>query len=229
MFWEAVINGLKVLLHWQTYVIAIMYLIISFLPMIVVMFAGNKSDELELMTRGGCLAMLIQPLFQSLAVFISVCTLFPIMLFGRSEAAWSLPWMLIIHVPGRILILLIIMLVLSIVGVLIPLLGRAKSFIMFIMGGAVLIFLTMVLHNINPELGIRNIDILPGLLTIIGIVIVSGVASWLGILASAGIVTLLLRDKEEISQLIMIPLCSVFGFIPIFIYGAWLGLQIQGL
>jgi len=227
MFLEAVGNGLKVLLHWQTYVIAICYLIISFLPIIVVMSAGNKSDDF--ITRGGCLAMLIQPLFQSLAVFISVCILFPIILFGRSEAAWSLPWMLIINIPGRILILLIIMLVLSIIGAFIPLLGRANSFIMFIMGGAVIIFLTIVLHNISPELGIRNIDILPGFLTIIGIVIVSGVASWLGMLVSAGIVTLLLRDKEEIGQLIMIPLGSVLGFIPIFIYGAWLGLQIQRL
>jgi len=227
MFWEAVINGLKVLLHWQTYVIAIMYLIISFLPIIVVMLAGNKSDDR--MTKGGCLAILIQPLFQSLGVFISVCTLFPIMLFGRSEAAWSLPWLLIVNIPGRILILLIIMLVLSIAGAFIPLLGRANSFIMFIMGGAVLVFLTKILQNINPELGIRRIDILPGFHTIIGIVIVSGVASWLGIIASAGAVTILLRDNENISQLIMIPLGSVFGFIPIFIYGAWLGLQIQGL
>lgn len=155
MFWEAVINGLKVLLHWQTYVIAIMYLIISFLPMIVTMLVGNKSDEL--IAKGGYLAMLIQPMFQALAVFISVCTLFPI-IFGQSEATWSCPWLLIINLPGKILILLIIMLVLSIVGAFIPLLGRAHSFIMFIMGGAVLVFLTMILHNINPELGIKNID-----------------------------------------------------------------------
>ncbi|MDL1970858.1 MAG: hypothetical protein LWW94_07780 [Candidatus Desulfofervidaceae bacterium] len=227
MFWEAVINGLKVLLHWQTYVTAIMYLIISFLPIIVVAFAENKSDEL--MTRGGCLAMLLQPLFQSLGVFISVCTLFPIILFGWNEAAWSLPWLLIINVPGRVIILLIIMLVFSIIGALIPLLGRANSFIMFIMGGIVLIFLTMILDKIIPELGIKNIDILPSFLTIIGIVIVSGVASWLGMLASAVVITFLLKKKEEISQLIMFPLGSVFGFIPIFIYGAWLGLQIQRL
>lgn len=226
MFWDAVINGLKVLLHWQTYVIAVMYFIISFLPMIVIMFAGNKSDEL--MTKGGCLSMLIQPLFQALAIFISVCTLFPIM-FGGSEAAWSLPWILMMNVPGRTFILLIIVLVLSVAWAFIPLIGRANSIIMFIMGGAVMVFIAMVLHNINPELGIRNIDIVPGFLTIIGIVIVSGVTSWIGMLASAGVVTLLLRDKEEISQLIMIPLGSVFGFIPIFIYGAWIGLQIKGL
>ena len=134
-----------------------------------------------------------------------------------------------INAPGRTLILLIIMLVLSVAGAFIPLLGRANSFIMFIMGGAVMVFITMVLHNINPELGIRNIEIIPGFFTIIGIVIVSGVSSWIGMLASAGAVTLLLRDKEEISQLIMIPLGSVFGFIPIFIYGAWIGLQIKGL
>lgn len=226
MLWDAVINGLKVLLHWQTYVVAIMYFIISFLPLIAIMFAGDKSDEF--MGKGGCLVMLIQPFFQALAVLIAVCTLFPIML-GGSEAAWSLPWMLTINAPGRTLILLVIMFVLSIIGAFIPILGRANSFIMFIMGGAVIVFLTLAMHKVNPELGIRNIDIIPGWFTIIGIVIISGITSWLGILASAAVVTLLFRNKEEISEMIMMPLASVFGFIPVFIYGAWIGLQIKGL
>jgi hypothetical protein len=226
MFWGAVVNGLKVLLHWQTYVVAVMYIIISFLPVIALMVAGNKSDDL--MAKGGCLVMLIQPLFQALAVLISVCTLFPIML-GRSEAAWSLPWLLIMNEPGRTLILLVIMLVISIIGAFIPILGRANSFIMFIMGGVVVAFLTLAIHKMNPELGINNMVIIPGFFTIIGIVLVSGIASWLGMLASAAVVTLLFRGKEDISQIIMVPLGSVFGFIPVFIYAAWIGLQIKGL
>lgn len=172
--------------------------------------------------------MLMQPLFQALAVFITVCTLFPIML-GRPEAAWSFPWILIVNMPGRILIILVVMLVISVVGAFIPILGRANSFIMFIMGGVVVAFLTLIIHKINPELGIRNIQIIPGFLTIIGFVIVSAIVSWLGMLASAAVVTLLFRDREDISQLVMMPLGSVFGFIPVFIYAAWIGLQIKGL
>ena len=226
MFWDAVVNGLKVLLHWQAYLVALMYIVISFLPVIAIVFAGNRSDNI--MAKGGCLVMLIQPLFQALAVFVTVCTLFPIML-GRFEAAWSFPWILIVNIPGRILILLAIMLVISVIGAFIPILGRANSFIMFIMGGVVVAFLTLIIDKMNPDLGIKNIQILPGFLTIIGFVIISGIVSWLGTLASAAVVTLLFRDRGDISQIIMMPLGSVFGFVPVFIYAAWIGLQIKGL
>ncbi len=67
------------------------------------------------------------------------------------------------------------------------------------------------------------------MLTIIGFVIISGVAAWVGMLASSAAVTLLLKDREDLGQLVLVTLGSVFGFIPIFIYGAWIGLQIKGL
>jgi len=226
MFWQSVLNGLSVLLHWQTYVVAIMYLVITFLPFIVLMLAGEKGYEL--MGKGGCLLTLVQSLLQALAVFVAVCTLFPIMI-GGEEAAWSLPWVVILNAPGRTFLLLVIMLVLSIICGLVPILGRANSFTMFIVGGFVLAFLTLVMDKVDPELGIRNIKLFPGWLTSIGIVTVSGVSSWLGMLASAALVTVIFRDKEDISQLIMVPLGSMFGFIPIFIYAAWIGLQIAGL
>lgn len=226
MFWDAVVNGLKVLLHWQTYIVALIYIFISLLPFIMLAFAGNRSDNL--MGKGGCLAMLIQPLFQALAVFIAVCTLFPIMI-GRTEAAWSFPWIMLVNFPGRILIILVIMLVISVVGAFIPILGRATSFIMFIMGGVVVAFLTLIIDKTNPEIGIRNIQIVPGFFTIVGFVMISGIVAWLGVLAAAAVVTLLLRDREDISQLVLMPLGSVFGFVPVSIYTAWIGLQISGL
>jgi len=222
----AVINGMKVLLHWQTYAIAIVYFVISFLPVIGDMLA-TTSDSYLRMTKGSLLAMLVQPFFQSLGVFISVCTLSPIILFGQSEAAWSLPWWLIVNVPGRILILLVVMLGASLAGALLPVIGRANSFIMLIMGCAVFSFLTKIGHQINPELNITGVQILPGFTTAVGILIISGFTTWLGIVGSALAVTLLLGEKNRIGELIMIPLGTCFGFIPIFIYGAWLGLQIQ--
>ena len=101
MFWDSVINGMKVFFHWQTYVIAMVYLIISFFPIIVIMLTGNKSDNL--VTKGGCIGMLIQPLFQALAVFISVCVLFPFMIgIQDAKAEWYLPWYLIVNAPGQI-------------------------------------------------------------------------------------------------------------------------------
>ena len=220
MFWQSVLNGFGVFLHWQTYAVALMYFVVSFLPLIVFMLVGGR--------YGGCLCMLILPLFQALAIYVSVCTLFPIML-GGAQAAWTLPWMLLLTEPVQTLIILVIMLVLLHVGVVVPILGRADSFIMFLMGGAVLVSLTLTIHKLFPELGIQNIELIPDLLTIIGIVIVSGISSWLGVLAVAAITALLFRGKEDISQFIMMPLVSVFGFIPIFIYAAWIGLQIKGL
>jgi len=226
MFWDAVANGLKVLLHWQTYLVGIIYIVISFLPFIVMAFAGNRWDNI--IDKGGCLTMLILHVLQVLAVFISVCTLFPIML-GRSEAGWSIPWMLLVSIPGRILIILAVMLVIPVVGAFIPILGRANSFIMFIMGGVVVVFLTIIIDRSNPGLGIRNIEIIPGFFTIIGFFIVYGVAACVGMLASTAAVTLLLKDREDLGQLVLGALGQVFGFIPIFIYGAWIGLQIKGL
>ena len=93
---------------------------------------------------------------------------------------------------------------------------------MFLMGGAVLVSL------LSPGLSAENIEIIPGFFTIIGIIIVSATTSWFGILASAFAVSFFVGDEEDIGQLIMIPLGSVFGFIPIFIYGAWIGLQVKG-
>lgn len=108
-----------------------------------------------------------------------------------------------------------------------PILGRANSFMMFIMGGTVLVFLTLIFHKSHPELGIRNVELIPGFLTTVGLVIAAAIASWLGLLAAAVAMAFVFRDKEEIGQLIMMPLGSVVGFIPVAMYGAWIALQIQ--
>lgn len=212
------------MLCWQTYVVAVMYLIIySFLPFVIFMFAGEKADDL--MVAGGCLLMLIQSFLQALAVFIGVATLYPLMM-GGAKAAWALPWMMLLTEPGRTLRLVGIMLGLSFVGASMPILRRSNSFIMFIMGSPVLILLTLASHRGHPELGIRNVELIPGWFTTIGLIVAAAIFSWLGILAAAAIMTLLFRDREDIGELIMMLLSSVMGFIPLAMYAAWVALQI---
>lgn len=226
MFWQSVLNGLSCSLHWETYVVALICFIISSLPVLWMVVSKDNSEER--MLKGGCAILLLQPLVYSLTVFIAVCTLFPFML-GGTEAAWALPWALLISEPGRTLIVFGVMVVLSFLGSFIPILGQSNSFLMFISWGVVVIFLTLLLDVSEPGLNIEYIRLVPDFLTIVGIVIVSGIASLLGTLAASWLATSIFKEKEHIAYLIVIPLNFVFGLIPVFIYGAWIGLQIRGL
>lgn len=84
----------------------------------------------------------------------------------------------------------------------------------------------------SRELTAKDTELVPGFLTTIGVVLVSGLASWLGIMVPAVAATLILGDMEGLprgaAKLVLIPLWSAFGFIPIFIYGAWIGMQVRG-
>ncbi len=52
--------------------------------------------------------------------------------------------------------------------------------------------------------------------------------AWIGTVISALLLVVIDRDQEGIGELILTPISAVFGFIPLFMYGAWLGSQIKG-
>jgi hypothetical protein len=58
--------------------------------------------------------------------------------------------------------------------------------------------------------------------------IISVLTSYLAIIVAA---FLLSSNKylENYSEIISIPVGAAFGFIPVFIYGAWIGIQIKNL
>lgn len=224
MFWQSVINGLHILVHWQTYAVGLMYFVITFLPVVPMVAMTRTNDGMPGATS--LLLMFIQPVFQALAVFVAVCTLYPLMM-GGTDAAWPLPWTLLATDSMGTLYIIGIMLVLSIIGSFLPILGSATSFSMFVMGGAVLVFLTSAMGHARPELGIQNVELIPGWPMIIGLVLAGGLASMLGLLASTAVAVLVFRDNEPIKQWVMATLGSVFGLIPIAMYAAWIALQIQ--
>lgn len=225
MFWASVFKSFGILLHWQVYLAIPLYLVISLLPYVFIFFSTKNWEEN--IAKMGCLIMLIQPFFQAFGVFVAVSTLFPILL-GGDVAAWSLPWMLIVNKPGSILVLIIVMVMLSMLGAMIPIIGQTNSFSVFTLGGSVLVFLFRVINEIHPEYGIGNVDLIPGFFTIVGIVIVSAVVSWLGVMAMAALMTLVFRNADDSIAFFLSPLASVLGFFPVFIYASWVSLQLMG-
>lgn len=224
MFWSSVFSGLKVFLHWETYVLSIAYFIISWLPLIPFMFSN---DEYFMFTKKGRLLMALQPVFIAFGTIILVGSLLPIIIGVGQRASWSLPWILLFRSPLFIVMMASVMIGMYFLAAMIPILGRSVSFLTLILGGTSLFFFLTIVNKVNPDIGITEIDPIPGFLTIIGIVIISAIITWIGTLVAAIATTGLAFLSENIAEIIMVPIASIFGFVPVYIYGAWLGLQLN--
>ena len=222
MFWASVRDGLAVLLHWETYVLGLAFLVIAFIPYYPMML---RKKDLPF-TKAGCFAILGQPLFLSLGVAVYIMSLFPIIIGTGSDAAWSLPWRTIIHAPLYVLLMVVVMVVLSLVASLVPILGSITSFLSLITGGTVIIFMVGMMHAVDPTLDMDQVQVVPGFFAIVGIVIISAICAWIGIIVAALLTSLIDLGKEGLGSALMLPLGAIFGFIPVFIYGAWIGNQL---
>lgn len=49
----------------------------------------------------------------------------------------------------------------------------------------------------------------------------------LGAMLAALLATVIEAKAESMGQLLVFPIATTFGFIPVFIYGAWLGAQLR--
>jgi hypothetical protein len=117
---------------------------------------------------------------------------------------------------------------------LIPLLGRIVSLNVLFIGGIALIISLGLLKKVDPSLPVDRLDLLPGFFQLVGLIVISGIASWLGMLSTffaAWLVTAVAsRDPDPdnpVAQIIAFFIAPVFGLVPVFIYGAWLGNQLR--
>ncbi|MBN2124869.1 MAG: hypothetical protein JW821_11290 [Deltaproteobacteria bacterium] len=222
MFWTSIIGGLKVLTFWEVYAAAFIFTVISVGPMFIFGLIGQKNEAV------GCLGgMLIAPIFQALATIIFVFTLFPILLGFAEDAAWSFPWKILFSSPWPMIKASFIIIIATIALAFIPLLGQIQSLHTFASGAISLIMVLGILHSAYPNIPIQKISIMPGFLTIIGFLFIAGVVSWASTMLVAVIATALGDSAEDYTALIAIPLGGVFGFIPVFIYGAYIGNQLM--
>ncbi len=222
MFWESVGNGLGVLTYWETYVASLEYLVIFLVPMALFGMAMQKGGG-----SMGCLGMLLLPVLQVAAIAVFVLTLAPI-LFGIGEdAAWSLPWRVIAVAPGLFLKLVGVLVVSAILLAFIPFVGQVQSLQTLVLGGIALVFVLKIVKASIPELANVKVDPIPGFWFTVGLLIVGAAMSWVGIMVAALAVTAIGAKAEGVGQLLMFPIAAIFGFVPVFIYGAWLGGQLR--
>jgi hypothetical protein len=97
-----------------------------------------------------------------------------------------------------------------------------------VLGGLALAFVLVTLDSVKPGFVMGHVDFIPGFWFSVGLLVIGGIMSWVGMIVVALIATGLDMAEEGIGQLLMFPIGAIFGFIPVFIYGAWLGAQVKG-
>jgi hypothetical protein len=225
MFWESVSAGLGVLAYWQTYVAVLLFLALSMGPMLLIGFVATSSGRAEGLI--GCLSILILPFFQVFALVVFVLTMSPIILGLSHEAAWSFPWTLTAEAPWPVAKLLGLLLLGAIILAFIPIIGRLQSLHTLFLGSFALVLVVGLIGSANPDLAAKHVVFWPGFWFIVGLIVVGSVMAWLGTMLAALLATVIEAKAEGMGQLLVFPIAATFGFIPVFIYGAWLGAQLR--
>lgn len=225
MFWESVTSGLSVLLHWQTYAAAGIFLALSMGPMLLIGLVAMKSEAAGGLV--GCLSMLVMPALQVFALVVFVLTLSPILLGLSDKAAWSLPWAITAEEPWLVAKFVGKLLIAAIVLAFIPILGRLQSLHTLLLGSFALALVVGLLGNINPQIAAKQVALWPGFWFVVGLVAVGSAMAWVGMFCAALLSTAVDARAEGLGQLVAFPLAAVFGFIPLFIYAAWVGQQLR--
>ncbi len=226
MFWGAVTGGLGVLTYWETYVAGLEYLALFMIPMTVVGIVATKSERAA--GAIGCLSMLVLPVFQVFAIVVFVLTLSPIILGLSHDAAWAFPWTLTREAPGSLAKFVGLLLVAAVILAFVPILGRLQSLHTLLLGALALALVMGIIDTTNPGIVSKRVHFWPGFWFALGLLVIGGLMAWIGTLVAAVLATAVESAAEGLGQLLMFPVAAIFGFIPVFIYGTWLGAQLRG-
>jgi hypothetical protein len=218
---DAVQSAVNVLKHGDTISVIVLYLLLMLTPFMAVLLIMKKSHVLSLRY----FRKLLLPFLEAIAAALAVLTLFPI-IFGLGDAAlWKFPLRAMLLSPGGFAGLLGILIILSYVIDVIPNLRKLQSIKTLILGGVCLMFTRFFLSSINPMIEVDLKSFVPGFWFICGILIISIMLSKLGHFVFASFASTLgsrFDMREEVAELLILPIIATLGFLPVFIYGAWL-------
>lgn len=217
MFWESVQHGLGVLLHWQVYIAILEFLTIMLLPRILL---GALMVRQPGTAAIGCLLPLVMVFVQIIAVVVFVLTVAPLV-FGRTDgAAWAFPWT---FMTSSTWLFVKLVLISSVVGLVLSLI-RLDLFANAVVGCFVLAFVAV---NIAHQYSAPTPTIWPGFWFAVGILAISAILLYLGLLLAAGVAALFGETGAAIGQMVGHGLAAVLMFLPAFIYGGWLLQQMR--
>lgn len=226
MFLESVAAGLGMFTHWQTYAAGLIFSLLTFGPILLFGIVGIHSGKAA--GAVGCLSMLFLPFLQAFASVVFILTMSPILLGLSQDAAWSFPWVLTIGDPWWMVKFVGALTIAAIVLAIIPVIGRLQSLQTFLLGSIALTIVVGLIGTLNPAIGSKQIHHWPGAWFVVGLCVVSAVMAWLATVLTAIFSAVIDARVEGMGILLVAPVHATFGFIPVFIYGAWLGSQIRG-
>lgn len=226
MFWDSVANGMKAFTYWQTYVATLEYLLLFMVPMGIISFVIQRQNPASGI---GCLSVVLMPLLQLAALVVLILTLWPIILGLGDRAAWGFPFRLMIQAPEMYFKLIGILAIVAIVLEFTPILNRIQSLQTLLLGVLALGFTIEILKSAYPAVISQEVHYWPGFWFVVGLLLVGALVSWVGILVAAVVVTPLEVLADGLGELVVFPVAAVFGFIPVFMYGAWLGAQLKAI
>jgi len=221
MFWDSVYSAFRVMIHWETHFVVLEYLLLMLTPVIILFLVLKKRHALSTQY----FRKLFLPLIEAIAIAVSVLTLFPIILGVGESVAWNFPLRIMQLSPGGFLALIGSLIILAYLIDVIPMLRKLRSVKTLVLGGVCLIFVRIFLNLINPVIDIELMDLVPGFWFICGIIIISGVLAKLGYFVFESFVNVLgskFNLREEVAELLILPVIATLGFLPVFVYGAWL-------
>jgi len=223
MIWDAVLAGLAMLLHWETYVAGLEYVLIFFGPVLLL----TRRDAPAEGYGKGCLFMIVIALVYVMAVAVFTLTLSPLILGLGDHAAWGFPWIIMSDAPDDAIKLLGSMLLAGFAVSFIPVLGEIFAFHVLVLGGIAIAFVAKMIHAVHPDGSAIEMEYVPSFGFLLVLLVIGGAMSFLGSVIAASIQMRLSRAGAESGTLWALPIASVFGFVPVFMYGAWLGAQLR--
>lgn len=221
MFLDYVYTAFNTMNHWEFHFVVLMYLALLLAPVILIFLILKHNHALSIKY----FRKLFLPLFEAVAIAVIILTLFPIIFGMGEEAKWDFPVRIAQLSPGGFVGLMFILIVLAYIIDIIPKLRRLQSFKTLILGGITLIFVRIFMSFINPVIETDFFSFVPGFWFVCGIVAISAVLSKLGhfvFVVFAEVLGNKFDLREEVAELLILPVIATLGFLPVFIYGAWL-------
>ncbi|MDX1432441.1 MAG: hypothetical protein R3286_08320 [Gammaproteobacteria bacterium] len=223
--WTHLLDGVAVLWHWQTYLAMLEYLLICLLMPIGAAFLFSRRPDVE--AGSGCLMLVMVPVLEVWAMVVFVMTLSPILLGVSSDADWTLPYRALGEHGDQMSALLGGLALLALAMNAIPLLRREWAVHAFVLGSIIVIFsLGLIAPDAGAGTAAHAIDYIPGPLLSLVIVLLALAASLVDELVLAAIQAVLGPPESPVRHLVISPIAALPGFLPVFVYAAWLGGQL---
>jgi hypothetical protein len=225
MFWWAAAVGLKTLTYWETYAAVVEYFAIFFI--------GYRAAALLLKKRSGTRAatgnfVLLIPVLHAAAIQIFVLTLSPILFGMAGDAAWGYPLELLTTSPKFFFAMLGVLMTAAGIMAVIPFLRRCPAVHALVLGSIALMFAFGIIISDNPGMLKAPMAIIPDVWFLAGLLVICGVVTWAGRRAASLAGKALGVSENGPGLIILFPLSAVLGFLPVFMYGALLGIQLKG-